>query len=178
MIPNEKLPRQSRTFVIWWKVNGFRCLNLPVLRSRKYFFRLRLRLRGKYFFRLQLQITFFSFLTWVGTSTILSYMDWSMLHPSKIKIVVIYKHFFSNHDFSIYNFFKSLINRKEPEPEPKPQFVFSALSPAPGGNLTSALHSGSATLEFTPSHWGRLSQYLILIWIRIRIQEGKNDPQN
>jgi hypothetical protein len=40
----------------------------------------------------------------------------------------------------LQNSFKTLINRKEPEQEP--QFVISA----PGGNLISALGSGSATL--------------------------------
>jgi hypothetical protein len=34
---------------------------------------------------------------------------------SRIKLVTIYKHFISNHDFSLYNFFKSVV--KEPEPE-------------------------------------------------------------
>ncbi len=41
--------------------------------------------------------------------------------------------------FSIF-FFKSVVNRKEPElepePQPEPQFVISG--PAPGGNLISA----------------------------------------
>jgi hypothetical protein len=52
---------------------------------------------------------------------------------NRIKIVTIYKNFFSNHDFFLYNFFKSVANRKEPGPElePKPQLVFSA--PDPGG---------------------------------------------
>jgi hypothetical protein len=55
-----------------------------------------------------------------------------MFYPNRIKIVIIYKNFFNNHDF-LY-FFKSLINRKEP----KPQFVISAPTPAVGGNLISA----------------------------------------
>ncbi len=48
-----------------------------------------------------------------------------MFYPNRIKIVIFYKNFFSYHDFLFY-FFKSVINRKEPEP----QFVISA--PAPG----------------------------------------------
>ncbi len=55
-----------------------------------------------------------------------------MLYPIRIKIVIIYKKFFCNHDFFSINFFKSLVNRKEPEP----QLVISA--PAPGGNMISA----------------------------------------
>ena len=52
-----------------------------------------------------------------------------MLYPIRIKIVIIYKKFFCNHDF-----FE--VSRKEPEPEAEPQYVISA--PAPGCNLISA----------------------------------------
>ncbi len=55
-----------------------------------------------------------------------------MFSPNRVKIVTIYKNFFTNHDFFLNNFFKSLINSKEPDPEP--QFVISA----PAGNLFSA----------------------------------------
>jgi hypothetical protein len=54
---------------------------------------------------------------------------------NRIKIVTIYKNFFSGHDFFCQISSSSVIFRKEPEPElePEPQFVISA--PAPGGNL-------------------------------------------
>jgi hypothetical protein len=54
---------------------------------------------------------------------------------NRIKIVTIYKNFFSGHDFFCQISSSSVIFRKEPEPElePEPQFVISAL--APGGNL-------------------------------------------
>ncbi len=69
--------------------------------------------------------------------------------------MMIYKNFFSNHDFFLKNFFKSFINRKEPELEPEPQFVISA--PAPGGQFnfdSSAL--GSATLIHCANHHKKL----------------------
>jgi hypothetical protein len=44
---------------------------------------------------------------------------------NSIKIVTIYKKFYSNHDFLLENFFKSVANRKEPEA----QFVISAQAP-------------------------------------------------
>ncbi len=72
------------------------------------------------FFKIPWQVPF---LTW---TPVLFYMDWCMLYPNRIKIVIIYKNIFCKHDFLL----KSLINRKEP------QFVISA--PAPGGNLISA----------------------------------------
>jgi hypothetical protein len=61
----------------------------------------------------------------------------------RIKIVTIYKNLFSDHDvhdYFLYNFFKSVINRKEPEL----QFVISA--PAPGGNFLKNFGSCSTTL--------------------------------
>ncbi len=104
---------------------NFSCLQ-TVLRSRKYFFRIRLRLR------------------------------------IKIVIPAIYKNFFSNHDFFLYKFFKSLINRQDPEPEPElepelepePQFVIPA--PAPGGTLISA----PRLLAPAPQHCLQISRFL------------------
>jgi hypothetical protein len=59
---------------------------------------------------------------------------------NRVKIVTIYKNLFSNKDFFLENFFKSMVNRKEPEleseQEPEPKFIISA--PAPGGNIISA----------------------------------------
>jgi hypothetical protein len=57
-----------------------------------------------------------------------------MLYPNRFKILIIYKNFSSKYGF----FFKSLINRKEPEP----QSVI--LAPALGGNLISVP---------APQHW-------------------------
>jgi hypothetical protein len=58
-----------------------------------------------------------------------------IFYPYRVKIVTIYKYFFSNH------FFKSLINRKELEPEDNlilaPRFSAPALALAPA-----------------PQHWG------------------------
>jgi hypothetical protein len=53
---------------------------------------------------------------------------------NRTKVVKIYKNIVSDHDFFKYIFFKSVMNRKEPEP----QFVILAWAPAPGGNLISA----------------------------------------
>jgi hypothetical protein len=52
---------------------------------------------------------------------------------NRIKIVTIYKNFFSGHDFFCQISSSSVIFRKEPEPElePEPQFVISAPAPAP-----------------------------------------------
>ncbi len=44
-----------------------------------------------------------------------------MFYPDRIKIVTIYKKFFSNHDFFYKISSKSLINREESEPELEPE---------------------------------------------------------
>jgi hypothetical protein len=70
-----------------------------------------------------------------------------MLYPNRIKIVIIYKIFFCNHDF-FYKIAWFFINIKktelklepqlEPELESQPQPQFVILAPAPGDNLFSA----------------------------------------
>jgi hypothetical protein len=59
-------------------------------------------------------------------------------------MVTIYINFFSNQGFFLLNFFKTVVNRKEPELDP--EFVISA--PAPGGDFISApapQHGAEAT---------------------------------
>jgi hypothetical protein len=71
-----------------------------------------------------------------------------------IKMVTIFKNFFSNHDFFLKNVCKSVINRKEPKLEPEWQFIISA--PAPKGNIFLALQlstSGSTALIQTVKKW-------------------------
>ncbi len=83
-------------------------LSAPAPRSRKSELRLQLRPRLQLILQHSLKINFFDF-------------------SIRTKILTIYKNFLSNHDFFfLSNFFKSVVNRKEPGP----QFAISA--PAPG----------------------------------------------
>jgi hypothetical protein len=71
-----------------------------------------------------------------------------MSYRYRIKIVTIYENFFSHLNFFLQNFFKSLINRKEPEQEMELELIISAISGRQFnfGCLTLGSSSGSATL--------------------------------
>jgi hypothetical protein len=70
---------------------------------------------------------------------------------NRIKIVIIYKNFFSTYDFVLQNIFKSFINRMEPELEPEPQLRNYGSGSRRQFNFGSSALGSASLLHFTPS---------------------------
>ncbi len=89
-------------------------------------------------------------------------------------VIGIYQFLFRSHNFFVCKI--SVVNRKEPEPQ------FLILAPAPGGNLISAL--GSGTGSTTLAEWKEVHEIMCFIPFivsstrRGEICEGQHIPDN
>ncbi len=87
-----------------------------------------------------------------------------MLYPNKIKIVIIYKNYFSNHDF----FYKSKILQVfDKQKGAGRKFIISA--PAPGGNLILAPRLWLRNTAFT---WpvNSVAGLALHLWVPVHVQ--------